>query len=113
MHISHKRWRVCITASVHPLVDDRLISSSHAVTPSQSVFPPQVITNDQEPEFDMNHVALESPFATLRSMGARANDQISGESSSKDRYRTSPDHARTQDPLSVLTAKEAERAVEL
>lgn len=74
-----------------------------------------MIADAQEPEFNMNDVALESPFATLRSMGARANNQINGSSSSKTRNQASPDHAEAQDPVAcgVLTVNEAERAVEL
>jgi hypothetical protein len=71
-----------------------------------------VAEDAQESEFNMDHVALESPIATLRSMGVRANDQIGG---AKGRSRVSSDPAKTQDPIAcgVLTAKEAERAVEL
>jgi hypothetical protein len=74
-----------------------------------------VAEDAQESEFNMDHVALESPIATLRSMGVRANDQIGGASNSKGRSRVSSDPAKTQDPIAcgVLTAKEAERAVEL
>ncbi|KAI4735798.1 hypothetical protein E4T50_13697 [Aureobasidium sp. EXF-12298] len=63
----------------------------------------------------MDHVALESPFATLRSMGAKANGQINGDINSRNRYQASSDHAETQDPVAcgVLTVNETERAVEL
>jgi hypothetical protein len=74
-----------------------------------------MLEDAQESEFNMNHVTLESPFATLRSMGARANDQVGGASNPQGRYRVSSDHAKRQDPIAcgILTAKEAERAAEL
>ena len=81
----------------------------------RSASPPQIVGDEQEPEFNMDHVALESPFATLRSMGAKANGQINGDINSRNRYQASSDHAETQDPVAcgVLTVNETERAVEL
>ncbi|THW27278.1 hypothetical protein D6D23_02953 [Aureobasidium pullulans] len=82
----------------------------HQVINLQSASPLQAARDAQEPEFNMDHVALESPFATLRSMGARVNDQTNADSSSKTRYQSS-----LCDPIAcgILTAKEAERAVDL
>ena len=83
--------------------------------PLESATSPQETEHAQEPEFNMNNVALESPFATLRSMNARANDQNNENGNSRARGRASSDHAQAQDPIAcgILTAKESERAVEL
>ena len=83
--------------------------------PLESATPPQETEHAQEAEFNMNNVALESPFATLRSMGARANGKINENGNSRTRGRAFSDHAQAQDPIAcgILTAKETERAVEL
>lgn len=76
---------------------------------------PTIYRASEEHDFNMSHVVLESPFATLRSMGAVTTSQVSGNATTDAAHGHAAVSLGQQDPIvaGVLTLTEAKRAVEL
>lgn len=76
---------------------------------------PMVDRASEEHDFNMSHVVLKSPFATLRSMGAVTTSQTSGIVTTTAAHGHGAISLGQQDPIvaGVLTLIEAKTAVEL
>ncbi|KAI5245765.1 hypothetical protein E4T47_03696 [Aureobasidium subglaciale] len=97
---------------VTPLSYDETYQLESAAQPSSSAI---VQAAMHEHRFDMDHVSLESPFATLRSMGAGVNAPTNENPSHRTEHRALLTQRQTGDVIArgMLTSLEAEKAVEV